>query len=249
MPEILYEIPVNDIFDRPCECPVCAMKKKLDDDEVAFAMGPSYMEDDIRLTTDKIGFCAHHMQMMYDFENRLGLGLILNTHMQNIIKNVETLQKKKRNGSKRLFAKDTGSALSDYIKQTTSSCFICDRIKNTCYVCDHFNATYQRYLDTFFYMYKNSKEFKELFKNSKGFCLEHYGMLYDLAPSHLSGQVLVDFTSDLNETFLTNFKRVQEDVSWFVDKHDYRNKEASWKNSKDSLPRAMTKVNSILSEN
>ena len=105
MPEILYEIPVNDIFDRPCECPVCAMKKKLDDDEVAFAMGPSYMEDDIRLTTDKIGFCAHHMQMMYDFENRLGLGLILNTHMQNIIKNVETLQKKKRNGSKRLFAK------------------------------------------------------------------------------------------------------------------------------------------------
>ena len=90
MPEILYEIPVNDIFDRPCECPVCAMKKKLDDDEVAFAMGPSYMEDDIRLTTDKIGFCAHHMQMMYDFENRLGLGLILNTHMQNIIKNVET---------------------------------------------------------------------------------------------------------------------------------------------------------------
>ena len=73
--------------------------------------------------------------------------------------------------------------------------------------------------------------------------------LYDLAPSHLSGQVLVDFTTDLNETFLTNFKRVQEDVSWFVDKHDYRNKEASWKNSKDSLPRAMTKVNSILSEN
>ena len=93
MPEILYEIPVNDIFDRPCECPVCAMQKKLDDDEVAFAMGPSYMEDDIRLTTDKIGFCAHHMQMMYDFENRLGLGLILNTHMQNIIKNIETLQK------------------------------------------------------------------------------------------------------------------------------------------------------------
>ena len=63
-------------------------------------------------------------------------------------------------------------------------------------------------------------------------------MLYDLAPSHLSGQVLVDFTSDLNETFLTNFKRVQEDVSWFVDKHDYRNKEAYWNNSKDSLPRS-----------
>ena len=82
MNETLYEIPVNDIFDHPGECPVCAMKKKLDEEEVAFAMGPSYMEDDIRLTTDKTGFCSHHMQMLYDFENRPGLGLILRTHMQ-----------------------------------------------------------------------------------------------------------------------------------------------------------------------
>ena len=110
-------------------------------------------------------------------------------------------------------------------------------------------TVYKRYLVTTLYLYEKDSDFRKKFKNSKGFCLEHYGMLYDLAPSHLSGQVLVDFTSDLNEIFLTNFKRVQEDVSWFVDKHDYRNKEASWKNSKDSLPRAMTKVNSILSEN
>ena len=46
MKEQLYTIPVNDIFDKPCECPVCAMKLKLENDAVAFAMGPSYMEDD-----------------------------------------------------------------------------------------------------------------------------------------------------------------------------------------------------------
>ena len=120
------------------------------------------------------------------------------------------------------------------------------RIMNRIY---RIKNTFKRYLVTTLYLYEKDSDFRKKFKNSKGFCLEHYGMLYDLAPSHLSGQVLVDFTSDLNEIFLTNFKRVQEDVSWFVDKHDYRNKEASWKNSKDSLPRAMTKVNSILSEN
>ena len=161
------------------------------------------------------------------------------THIKKTINIFQTLKKNKRHGSKHFFAKDTGSALSDYIKQTTSSCFICDRIK----------TTFKRYLVTTLYLYEKDSDFRKKFKNSKGFCLEHYGMLYDLAPSHLSGQVLVDFTSNLNEIFLTNFKRVQEDVSWFVDKHDYRNKEASWKNSKDSLPRAMTKVNSILSEN
>ena len=30
MKEQLYPIPVNDIFDKDCECPVCAIKKSLD---------------------------------------------------------------------------------------------------------------------------------------------------------------------------------------------------------------------------
>ncbi len=236
MKEVLYDIPVNDIFDIPCECPICAMKKKLDDDEIAFAMGPSYMEDDIRLTTDEIGFCAHHMQMMYDFENRLGLGLILNTHMQNIIKNIETLQKKGRSSSGGFFSKKSGSSLSDYIKKTTGSCFICQRIADT----------FERYLVTTLRLYEKDMDFQKKFKACQGFCLEHYGMLYDLAPVHLHGQILEDFTKDLNRIFLTQFKRMQNEVSWFVDKHDYRNKEASWGTSKDALPRAMTKVNGIL---
>jgi len=238
MPEILYDIPVNDIFDQSCECPVCLMKKKLDDDDVAFAMGPSYMEDDIRLTTDKVGFCAHHMQMMYDFENRLGLALILNTHMENMIANIEKLQKKGRSSSGGLFSKKTTTAIYDYTDKTSKSCFICDRIKDT----------FKRYLITTFHLYEKDPAFQEKFKNSKGFCLEHYGKLYEMAPKYLHGKILEQFTDDLNKVFLDNFKRVQGDVSWFIDKFDYRNTDAPWKNSKDALPRAMTKVNSILGE-
>lgn len=236
MPEILYDIPVNDIFEKDCECPVCAMKKKLDDDDVAFAMGPSYMEDDIRLTTDKVGFCAHHMQMMYDFENRLGLALILNTHMENMIANIEKLQKKGRTSGGGLFSKKSSSAIYEYTEKTSKSCFICNRIKDT----------FKRYLITTFYLYEKEEAFQEKFKNSKGFCLEHYGLLYEMAPKYLHGKILEQFTDDLNKVFLDNFKRVQSDVSWFIDKFDYRNTDAPWKNSKDALPRAMTKVNSIL---
>lgn len=234
MKEILYDIPVNDIFDTPCECPVCAMKKKLDDDEVAFAMGPSYMEDDIRLTTDEVGFCAHHMQMMYDFENCLGLALILNTHMQKTIKHIESLQKKGRS-SGGLFSKKTSSSLYEYTRKTAHSCFLCDRIQNV----------FERYLVTTFYLYEKDMDFRKKFRSCRGFCMEHYGLLFEMAPHTLSGPVLEDFTADLNKVFLDNFKRMQEEVSWFVDKHDYRNKDKSWGTSKDALPRAMTKVNGI----
>ena len=70
-------------------------------------------------------------------------------------------------------------------------------------------------------------------------------MLYEMAPRHLHGKMLEDFTADLNKVFLDHFRRMQEEIAWFVDKHDYRNRNADWKTSRDAIPRAMTKVNSI----
>lgn len=235
MKEVLYTIPVNDIFDTPCECPICSMRKKLEEEEVAFAMGPSYMEDDIRLTTDEIGFCSHHMEKLYEFENRLGLALIQNTHLLNIIKKIEKLQKKGRTGSSSLFSKQKGSAIAEYTKKLETSCFICNRIE----------PTFERYIATTFYLYDKDSDFRTKFKNSLGFCVTHYGVLYEKAPNYLSGNTLEDFTSDLNQVFLSNLKRMQEEVSWFIDKFDYRNAEAPWKTSKDALPRAMTKLNGV----
>ena len=235
MKEQLYTIPVNDIFDKDCECPICAIKKSLDDDGVAFAMGPSYMEDDIRLTTDKIGFCAHHMQMMYDYENRLGLALILDTHMKNMIENIELLQKKGRKSSGGFFSKKEETPVYNYTEMIHRSCFICDRIRHT----------YERYIATIFYLYENDPVFQKKLKKSRGFCLEHYGMLYETAPKHLHGNTLDTFTKDLDQVFLTNLKRMEEEVSWFIDKFDYRNVDAPWKTSKDALPRAMVKCNGI----
>ncbi|MCR5798387.1 DUF6062 family protein [Eubacterium xylanophilum] len=237
MKEQLYTIPVNDIFDKKdCECVVCAMRKKLEDDAVAFAMGPSYMEDDIRLTTDKIGFCRPHMQMMYDFENRLGLALIMDTHMKKMIEEIEKLQKKGRKTGGGLFSKSTESQVYEFTKKINNSCYICDRIKHT----------FERYIATVFYLYENDSAFPRKLNECKGLCLEHYGMLYEKAAESLHGNTLEEFTRAIDRVFIENYKRVEEDLSWFIDKFDYRNKEKPWKTSKDAVPRAMTKVNGIV---
>ena len=49
MKEKIYTVPVNDAFALDSECPICSMFEKLENDAVEYAMGPSYMEDDIRL--------------------------------------------------------------------------------------------------------------------------------------------------------------------------------------------------------
>ena len=76
MKETIYTIPVNDAFDDESECPFCSMYKKLEKDCIDYTLGPSYMEDDIRAETDKIGFCQKHYSMLYNKQNRLGLALI-----------------------------------------------------------------------------------------------------------------------------------------------------------------------------
>ena len=236
MEEKLYKIEVNDAFSTNCECPVCVMYESLEKKSVEFVMGPSYMEDDVRMETNKVGFCAKHVKQMYGEQNRLGLALMLHTHMQEVCKQTEKLQKKGRSSGGGLFKKNTeGSAVSAYMRQLGKSCYVCDRIA----------TFYDRYVDTIFYLYKSESEFRDKFAASKGFCTEHYAELYDSAASHLSGKNLDEFTKKLDKMFLENMQRVRDDIEWYTDKFDYRNKDADWKNSKDAVPRTIRKLDSI----
>ena len=40
----------------------------------------------------------------------------------------------------------------------------------------------------------------------------------------------------------TDMQRISEDVSWLVEKFDYRNKDADWKSSRDAIQRGMQKL-------
>ena len=238
MKEQLYTIPVNDAFAVDCECPVCSMYDSLEKDAIEFTMGPSYMEDDIRMETNKIGFCTHHVKQLYNHQNRLGLALILHTHMQRTNRDLEDLLSSDKPVKKGLFAKKTENAspVTEYIENLNHSCYICNRI----------DRIFARYLATIYHCYEHDEEFRRKFAASKGFCTKHFGMLYEGAPSSLSGKRLPEFIKTLNEVYLTNMKRVTDDLEWFTDKFDYRNEDKPWKNSKDALPRSMNKTNSVL---
>ncbi len=238
MKEQLYTIPVNDAFAVDCECPVCSMYDSLEKDAIEFTMGPSYMEDDIRMETNKIGFCTHHVKQLYKHQNRLGLALILHTHMQRTNRDLEDLLSSDKPVKKGLFAKKTENAspVTEYIENLNHSCYICNRI----------DRIFARYLATIYHCYEHDEEFRRKFAASKGFCTKHFGMLYEGAPSSLSSKRLPEFIKTLNEVYLTNMKRVTDDLEWFTDKFDYRNEDKPWKNSKDALPRSMNKTNSVL---
>lgn len=230
--EQLYTIPVNDAFSVDCECPICEMYKELEKNAVEFTMGPSYMEDDVREVTDKVGFCTNHIRKLLKMENKLGISLVLHSHMVKTNKDIKQLSQS--NGkSSTLFKKKDISTLTDYLHTLNSSCYVCNRIEET----------FKRYLRTIHYLWDKEESFKKKYAASKGFCTKHYEALLVEARNNLSGSSLDNFIEETNRIYLENMQRVTDDLEWFIDKFDYRHKDEPWKNSKDALPRAITKVN------
>lgn len=239
MKEQLFTIPVNDAFRTDCECPVCKLYADLEKESIDFVMGPSYMEDDIRMETNEIGFCSNHVRQMYQYQNRLGLALMLHTHMKRTNEMIENLSSKGSTSTKGLFAKKEGDELSEYLA----------KLENSCYVCNRMERIFDRYLETILYCYEKDSAFRDVFQSGKGFCTSHYAALREAARKKWSGAKLENFLTDLNKSYLENMKRVTDDLEWFTDKFDYRNADAPWKNSRDALPRSIIKTNhTIISE-
>lgn len=236
MKEQLYAIPVNDAFDSASECPVCTMYNELLKNAIDYTLGPSYMEDDVRMETNRLGFCSTHLKLLYDKQNRLGLSLMMLTHMDEVIKDVEKLQNGSHPVRGGLFRKNQDmSPIAAYIKTKSESCFICDRI----------NRVFDRYIATIFHLYRNDDSFSKKISESKGFCMDHYGLLYEKSSEHLNRSEQESFCAMLDNLFLANFKRVRDDLDWYTCKFDYRFVNEPWKNSKDALQRSMLKVNSV----
>ena len=82
MKEKIYTIPVNEAFETHDECPFCHLERDTEQRAIKYVLGPgaSYMEPEVRLATDKAGFCREHYKKMFDFGNHLGSALIMQTY-------------------------------------------------------------------------------------------------------------------------------------------------------------------------
>lgn len=239
MKEKLYTIPLNDAMNADDECPFCYIERAVEQDLLDFVLGSgsSYMESDVREATDKSGFCREHFQKMFDYGNTLGNGWILKTHYEKIIQELKEQIKNYSPGKTTLKSRFKKSStrqnpIGAWVEQKDASC----------YICSHFAQTYDRYLDTFFELYKKDDSFREKLKHSKGFCLHHFGDICEAAETRLNDTGKAEFYPFIFTLMTENMVRMKDDISWLIDKFDYRNKDADWKNSKDAIQRGMGKL-------
>lgn len=234
MKETIYTIPVNEAFETPCECPLCRLQRRFENDRVNYYLGPSLMEPENRIETNESGFCARHFALMYDTRaNRLGLGLMIHTHMCE-----QNVRLEKAAGIKNGEIKKASKAADAVLKYV-------DSIQSECCICRDLDKTMERYCEVITHMYFSEDEFKKRFEGGLGFCMPHFALLIRAAKKYLFGNRQEAFISMLINMQLTNLKRIEADVEWFTKKFDYRNRDADWGTSKDAVPRSIEKLTGL----
>ena len=240
MKETIYTIPLNEAFETEDECPFCSLERQTEHRTIKYVLGPgaSYMEPDVRLATDREGFCGAHFKKMYDYGNSLGSALIMQTYFVSMFEEmVNEMEHFQTPGKRSLFGKKGNSeesSLVTWARKKQSTCFICNKLE--------YNMT--RYYATFFLMIKDGS-FRRKVEQSKGFCMRHFLKLMETAPQELPNDQRQWFYNTVFLLMRANLARVKGDLDWFIEKFDHRNAGADWKNSKDAVSRTMQKLQGI----
>lgn len=229
----IYTIPINEHFGREgaarekCPCPVCSLYRMFEENELDIILGASMMEPDIRIETNRLGFCRLHYDMMFVRKNRLGMGLTLESHLDKLRKDISDLPLTVQ-----------GTRAGARIAELEDSCYVCGRIEHN----------FKNLLENIVYLWDTDEEFREKFASQSYFCLPHYGDLLRTAKAKLSGKRYREFAKAAEGVVLPYFDKLREDVSWFCKKFDYRYNDEPWYDSKDAVERAIKFLRSDLHE-
>lgn len=249
MNQHLDTIPIWDSLRAGGECFLCNLQRRTESQYIDSMLGGAVMEPEQRIEMNAKGFCARHNQQMMDLQNRLGLALITHTRLKQLMQELEadytqTLAATEDEASRPVVAQIvTKKALPSKKRLSIATLSQRSRARVTnCLVCERLNHTMQRYYVTVIEMWLKEKDFQKAFAESTGCCVEHYGILVDLARQRMVGANLRLFIQTLIGLQRASFTRLEKELEWFTLKFDYRNAQADWGTSRDALPRAIQKM-------
>ena len=239
-------IPVWDALKLDGECLMCALERKTELGEAERYLGASVMEPDVRIRVNDRGFCRKHHAMLFSMSNRLGHALMLESHMIENREKLERISSRLEKNASQLKDAGIGDKLNGKARAATAEILkqaqAVNEMAGSCLMCESIAENMGRYLHTFFHLYQHDSDFRTKFSHSKGLCLHHLGQLLEVATQELGTRDLGEFVQTVTRLEKENMDRIQEDISWFIKKFDYRYENESWKNSKDAVERTVNKV-------
>lgn len=207
---------IYDKFQEDCECPLCAIEAVAEEQFLHEFLNDAVMEDSTRQRVNEKGFCHQHFEMLFKRQNKLSLALQVNTRLRRFILQGLTQTKSPKEAKKQV----------EFLEKANSTCIICELL----------NESMEKYYKAVAQMFAHEKEFPEVLKNTKGFCLNHYSKL--LKFSGKAGLKQKEYLNVLTEVEINNLQRLNKELNVFCNSHDYRNAFKPLGSAATALPRA-----------
>ena len=215
-------IPITDLFTETDGCPICRMHRMLEEQYVEYITGAAMMAPDVRIITNKTGFCHRHFSMMVNHGPRLSCALLLQTHIDE--------------QRKLVFPKK----LSDPAGKQHVAAIA--ELGKTCYVCDRIDHDVMHLLRTVYTQFGQDPDFRKQFKAQDYICLNHYSLIMTASNAHkkaMDKKKWNEFYEAVNILSKQYMDTLYDDVTHFTTMYDYRNQGGDYKNSKDSIERSV----------
>lgn len=222
MREDICSIPINDVFGPKEGCPICRMRDMLEDRIATYITGAAMMEPDVRIETNRLGFCESHFAMIRERGSRLPIALILESHLKEI--------------EEKIFEKGT-QPLGKKQMQTAEA------LQKSCFMCENIEKNMKHLFETVLKLWQTEEDFRKLYREQPFLCFPHYLMMAEAA-EHMPRKNRTAFLEETTRLTYQYLCELEKDVTHFCSMFDYRNKDGDWKNSKDAIERAIAFITS-----
>ena len=217
MREDICSIPVNDVFLPKEGCPFCRMRDMLEDRMATYITGAAMMEPDVRIETNRLGFCREHFAQILKRGSRLSVALILESLLAEVQKEVFPE------------GKTSAKKISAAVHARQEHCFVCESLE----------TNMKNLVRNTLKLWQTDPEFRRLYSEQPHLCLPHYGMVLEASQKLLPKKELAAFEAETARLAGAYLKELSGDVTHFCRMFDYRNAGADWGNSKDAIERAI----------
>ncbi|MFI3206641.1 MAG: DUF6062 family protein [Clostridia bacterium] len=216
MRQDICSIPISEIFEPKDGCPFCRMRDMLEDRMATYVTGAAMMEPDVRIETNRLGFCKTHFDQILMRGSRLSVALIFESLLAETEKDL-------------LDSKMPLKKQAKLAEQRENSCFICENIeKNMMHLC---KSTLN--------LWQSEEEFRKLYSEQTHICMSHYNLISSVVQKEMPRKNQAKFMEVTHKLCGDYMEVLKGDITHFCRMFDYRNAGGDWGNSKDSIERTI----------
>jgi Family of unknown function (DUF6062) len=206
---------VHDAYAQGGICPLCTLMDGAERTYLFSFQHSRVMEPNVRVKTNAVGFCPDHLGKLYQGENKLGLGLVVLTHLQEKTADLQaaldgTIEAARAGGRER----------TRRIQQIIGSL---ESYRDSCFICGLLSQDLTRYAWTILYLWRKDPEFPAKLRASRGFCLSHFCTVLAAASDLLRGERLEQWLDDAVSVMKRSLDELEKDLMAFTQLHQAGN--------------------------